>query len=67
MARGTCDVSDVTLKLGRGSLQFDDESNKPLGALLQFHDGRVRSVAVSVMVAGLVETHERSIRCLQSP
>jgi hypothetical protein len=58
-------VSDVTLKWARGSLQFDDKPNKPLGALLQFHDERVRPVGVSVMVAELVEAHERSTQCQQ--
>jgi hypothetical protein len=62
---GPWGVSDVTSKWGRGSLQFDDKSNKPLGALLQFHDERVRPIGVSVMVAEHMEAHERSTRCLQ--
>jgi hypothetical protein len=58
-------VSNVTLKSARGSLQFDDKPNKHLGALLQFHDDRVRPIGVSVMVAELVEAHERSTQCQQ--
>jgi hypothetical protein len=58
-------VSKVTQKQALGSLQFDDKRRKPLGALLQFHDERVRPVGVSVMVAELMEMHERSTRCLQ--
>jgi hypothetical protein len=58
-------VSNVTLKWAQGSLQFDDKSNKSLGALLQFHDERVRPVGVSVIVAELVEAHERSTQCQQ--
>jgi hypothetical protein len=58
-------VSNVTLKWARGSLQFDDKPNKHLSALLQFHDDRVRPFGVSVMVAELVEAHERSTQCQQ--